>query len=86
MIEQIKTIKDVKTFAKQLINEGLNFHPDDDFNDYINVDTKKRSYTKSEASLRNKLMDESFKVCEEKGKDIYNIMHKVALFETGMNK
>ena len=36
MIAKIQTVKDVKTFAKQLIAEGVSIHPDDDFNDYVN--------------------------------------------------
>ena len=40
MIQQITTIEDVETFAQQLIAEGLNFHPDDDFLNYVNYEPK----------------------------------------------
>lgn len=41
MIIKINTVEDVKTFAKQLTSEGISFHPDDDFNNYINMETEK---------------------------------------------
>ena len=37
MIEQIKTVDDVKIFFNELMEEGLNFHPDDSFSDYIHT-------------------------------------------------
>ena len=42
MITKINTAEDVKTFAKQLISEGTSFHPDDDFNNYINMKRRNR--------------------------------------------
>jgi len=86
MITQIKTSKDVAAFAKQIISEGVSFHPDDDFNDYVIFKTGKQCYTKKEAALRNKLMDKSFSVCKKEGTNIYNIMLEVSLVETGMDK
>ncbi len=53
MIQQITTREDVETFAQQLIAEGLNFHPDDDFCDYINLEIKESTYSESEAQIRN---------------------------------
>jgi hypothetical protein len=35
MLSKIETIEDVKLFAKQILAEGVSFHPDDDFKDYI---------------------------------------------------
>lgn len=86
MITQIKTSKDVAEFAKQIISEGVSFHPDDDFNDYVVFKTNKPSYTKKQAEVRNKLMNECFSVCDKEGTDIYGIMLEVTLIETGMNK
>ena len=62
MLKQIKTTNNVVAFANQLIKEGINFHPDDDFNDYINLDTQEPSYTKDEADFRNELMNQCFTV------------------------
>lgn len=86
MITKIETTDDVKAFAKQLITEGVSFHPDDDFNDYINLKENKRSYTKEEVDLRNELMGNCFEVCEKEGVDIYDVMLEVTLIETGMDK
>ena len=86
MIETISTIEDVEVFAKQLVAEGVSFHPDDDFFDYVNHKTKEPYYTKEEAEFRNKLMDQCFAVCKKEGKDIYDIMLEVTLRETGMDK
>ncbi|PBI83548.1 hypothetical protein BSF41_45340 [Flavobacterium sp. ACN2] len=76
MIAKINTLEDVHIFAEQLIGEGLNFHPDDDFNDYVNLVTNKASYNKIEADVRNKLMDECFEICKKNNIDIYKLMMK----------
>jgi len=86
MITQIQTSEDVKAFAKQLIAEGVSFHPDDDFNDYVNFKEDKPCYSKEEADLKNELMNNCFKVCEKEGVDIYDLMLEVTLIETGMDK
>jgi len=84
MITEILTIEDVKQFAKQLIVEGLSFHPDDDFNDYINFSINEPSYKTEEADLRNELMNQCFEICENEGVDIYEIMLEVMNFELGL--
>lgn len=86
MITKIETSEDVKAFAKEIISEGVSFHPDDDFNDYVNFKENKRCFTKVEAKLRNELMDNCFDVCEKEGIDIYSLMLEVSLIETGMDK
>lgn len=71
---KIKTIEDVRTFAKHLVQvEKLSFHPDDDFNDYITNDNKP-FYTKDAAAWRNKIMGECFEVCKKNNVDIYEIV------------
>lgn len=85
MITQIQTIGDVKVFAKQLIAEGVSFHPDDDFNDYINFKENIPCYSKEEADIRNELMNNCFEICEKAGIDIYDLMLEVTLVETGMD-
>jgi hypothetical protein len=86
MITKINTSEDVKAFAKQLIEEGVSFHPDDDFNDYVYFKENKPYYAKEEAEKRNELMEQCFDVCEKEGVDIYDIMLEVSLIETGMYK
>lgn len=86
MLTEIKTVKDVEAFAKQLINEGVSFHPDDDFNDYVFFKDNTQCYTSEEAEIRNNLMQQCFDVCEKEGADIYGVMLEITLKETGMDK
>lgn len=86
MTLKILTIDDVKQFAKQLTAEGLSFHPDDDFQDYVNLSTNAPSYSKEDADLRNELMNQCFDVCEKEGVDIYEIMMEEMLLESGLDK
>lgn len=76
MISSIQTVGDVEVFAQQLIAEGLNFHPDDDFCNYINMETKESTYSEAEAQIRNQLMNRCFEVCEAEGIEIYSVMGK----------
>jgi len=86
MKKEIKTTKDVVAFAKRLIKEGVNFHCDEDFKDYINLKTKEPIYATEEAELRNELMNQCFTVCEKNGADVYDTMGDVLLKETGLVK
>ncbi len=86
MIQLIKTLDDVRTFFQQLLEESLNFHPDEDFEGYINVETKENTFTKEEAELRNRLMDEAFVVCEQNNTCIYELGNDMTLKYTGLDK
>jgi len=86
MLKEINNLDDVRLFAEQLIQEGTNFHPDDDFSSYINLKTGLPIYTKSEANLRNELMEKSFKACEENQTDIYDFMSEIVLMKSGLDK
>ena len=87
MINSIKTLDDVKNFAIYLIRDKkISIHPDDDFNDYVDYVTGESIYTKPEAKLMNDLMGSCFKICEDEGEDIYEIMNRILLEETGLNK
>lgn len=74
MLSSITSIQDVTTFFHHLIlEENLNFHPDEDFRNYVHLDTGLPSYSEEEAELRNHLLDECFDVCERYQADIYQI-------------
>jgi hypothetical protein len=73
MIQKIETIEDVKTFFAELMGEDLNFHPDNDFKDYINLHTDEPTYTEEEAELRNELVGQCFMVCEYGEVDFYEL-------------
>jgi hypothetical protein len=74
---KIRNIDDVKSFFTHLLDvESLNFHPDDDFENYICLEgphARTPSYTPEEAALRNAMMVECFEVCKRAGVDIYDI-------------
>lgn len=86
MLKKIKTSADVAEFAKQLIHEGVSFHPDEDFTNYVSLETGEPTYSVEEATLRNRLMSECITVCEKGSTDIYSIMLEVTLLETGMDQ
>lgn len=86
MLAEIKNIEDVAVFTMQLVDEGLNLHPDEDFDNYISIITGEPTYTRPEAELRNRLMEKCFEVCAQSGIDIYSYMQEIILVATGMDK
>ena len=71
---KIATIDDVEEFFNHLVSErNLNFHPDDRFEDYVSCGDGSNTFSHEECSVYNRLMDESFDVCEKNGVDIYAI-------------
>ena len=67
----ITTVEEVENFFNHIVNElGINFHPDDDFKNYICYETGERTMDDEQAGLYNRLMDEAFDVC---GEDVYEI-------------
>lgn len=70
----IKSVEDVKAFFHHIVSERkLNFHPDDNFADYINYGNKTPSFIEYKVTVYNRLMEESFIVCEKVGIDTYAI-------------
>lgn len=70
----ITTVKEVETFFHHIVYERkVNFHPDNMFEDYVSCERGIPIFTLSECAIYNRLMDESFKVCEKEGVDIYEI-------------
>ena len=70
----IKSVKDVETFFHHIVYERkVNFHPDDMFEDYVSCEGGINTFTLEECAVYNRLMDESFSVCEKEGIDIYGV-------------
>jgi hypothetical protein len=70
----IQSVDDVRLFFHHLIDERkLNFHPDEDFANYTCYADNTPTFTKEEIDIYNRLMDESFDVCEKDNVDIYGI-------------
>ncbi|MGM9697900.1 MAG: hypothetical protein ACI3Y0_04585 [Prevotella sp.] len=72
--KKIETTEDVSAFFNYLLREQkVNFHPDESFENYIDVVTREPSFTTQECKLFNRLMNESFDVCERECVNIYDI-------------
>ena len=70
----IISVADVKAFFHHLVDERkVNFHPDDDFADYISLDDQTPTFSDKEVAVYNRLMEESFDACEAAGVDIYEL-------------
>ena len=70
----ITSLKDVEAFFHHLVDERkVNFHPDDDFANYICLADKTPSFSEEEVTVYYRLMDESFDVCDKADVDIYDI-------------
>lgn len=70
----INTVKDVETFFHHIVFERkVNFHPDDMFEDYVSCEGGINTFTVEECVIYNRLMDDSFSICEKSGVDIYEI-------------
>lgn len=71
-IEQsLSTKKDVKNFFDHVIKvEKCNFHPDDNFEDMIDLSTKKPSFDSTKAAVLNARMKEAFAIA---GDEIYDL-------------
>ena len=70
----IQNVQDVEKFFGHIAKERkINFHPDNGFEEYINKETHVACFTPEEVDIYNRLMEESFAVCEKEDVDIYAI-------------
>lgn len=78
---KIKTVADVERFFDWLhVHEGLAFHPDESFDQYVMATDQSRSnggnervYTDDECEHLDNLMRDCFAVCIAADADIYDI-------------
>lgn len=71
---KILSVKDVEAFFHHIVFERkVNFHPDDMFEDYVSFEGGINTFTLDDCAIYNRLMDESFAVCNKEGVDIYEI-------------
>ncbi len=62
---------DIKRWFQGLLDYGINFHPDNDFDEYVEYGTGgKRVFTSAEAKRLDKMMDDAFEIA---GNGIYTI-------------
>jgi hypothetical protein len=65
---------DVRYFIYFMVKEcdlGIAFHPDTDFEDYI--DSNGQMFTSSQAKLLNAALSTCFQACDNLGLDIYSV-------------
>ena len=76
----ISSVEDVTQFFHFLVEEEkVNFHPDDDFAEYVDDETQEPIFNNSEVKLYNRLMDECFAVCAESNHSVYDLGLEVLL-------
>lgn len=82
----ILSVEDVKTFFHHIVDERkVNFHPDEMFENYVSCEGGINTFTLDECAIYNRLMDESFKVCEEANVDIYEIGLEILSLAIGLD-
>lgn len=70
----IDSVDDVVIFFHHLVSERkISFHLDDDFIDDVFFSSGKSVFSEEEVSLYNRLMGESFDLCEKSNVDIYRL-------------
>lgn len=74
MLHEITTLKDVETFIEQIAEEIDDFHPLNDFANYVYPMTHMRRYTDDEAEERNKRLDRCFDVCAAHNPDFFTCL------------
>ena len=71
LASHITTVEEVRDIFHHIVYYlGINFHPDDDFKNYVSYTTGERTMDDGQAELYNRLMDEAFDVC---GDEVYEI-------------
>lgn len=71
--ERIDSSAKVREFFDLLIQAKVNFHPDDDFNCYVNLITGERTFTDDIAERLNDLMWQCSAFCGQEDLDIYEL-------------
>lgn len=70
----IVSTDDVKRFFMYLMEDlRVVYHPDFQFEDYIEKETNAPVFTVEECKILNRLMDDCFEICEIWDADIYSI-------------
>ena len=81
----VETVEDVRAFFEYLVNKrNCNFHPDDDFAEYVNKEDGSPSFSPDEIICFNRLMQESFTVCSESDESIYEVKLEALGFDIGV--
>ena len=76
-IMDIMDLQDVETFLEQIAHEIDNFHPKEDFRNYVYPHSYTRRYSEEEAEIRNKLRDRCYDVCARYSPDTYTYIFQL---------
>lgn len=69
----INNVDDVRKFFHYIVEDrNVNFNPDDMFEDYM-LSAGTTAFTPEECEIYNRLVEESFDICEKEEFDIYEI-------------
>ena len=78
METEINNIEDVDRFFEMLCKDySLNFHPDNSFNEYVNLATGEKTFTEDESYYLDGVTEDCFVECKESEVDIYDLAEEV---------
>jgi hypothetical protein len=77
-------MQDVETFIEEVAQEIDDFHPLNDFANYVYPCTHMRRYTEEEAEQRNQRLERCFDVCAKHKPDFFTYL--MQLFEQVMER
>lgn len=76
--KMIRDKDDVKHFISDLIYKyGINFHPDTDFTEYINLETKQPTFTHEQALELNDILSKAHIICYHQNCDLYQMSQNI---------
>lgn len=72
----VRTLEDVKKFFSFIYQKfKVRVHPEDDFGEYINVETGATIFTKQQARFFNRVMNACINLCKRLGIEIYELAY-----------
>ena len=75
---EINHPKDVGRFFFWLVFDcKIYLHPEDNFADYVDMETGEPTFNDKQCDMYNEIMDECFEVCEKYNRDIFEIAMRV---------
>lgn len=86
MLNPIKSVSDVEQFKKLPVEEYTNLHPDYNFPEFIHFNNGEPSFSIEKSKHRNWLMNHTFEDCETKKAHICEVIQRVLLIETRLDK
>ncbi len=72
LLSEEASIEDVREFFDELLDQGFNFHPDEEGAGYVG-ETGEASFTIGEAREYDRLMARAFEVCGYDDTDVYDV-------------